>query len=94
MNNNAWLIPQNSCSMEQFFVTLGTFQKLNGVQRDKNIQQVLSGRRIACHRRQRRGPGHSQTRRRAARRKCGGRKQRRQNYIYGQLALDLKLIKA
>ena len=41
MNNNAWLIPQNSCSMEQFFVTLGTFQKLNGVQRDKNIQQVL-----------------------------------------------------
>ena len=39
----------------------------------KNIQQVLSGRRIPCHRRQRRGPGHSQTRRRSARRQCGGR---------------------
>ena len=41
MNKNVWLLPQNSCSMEQFLTTLSTFQKLNGVSRDKNVQQIL-----------------------------------------------------
>ena len=41
MNKNVWLLPQNSCSMEQFLTTLSTFQKLNGVSRNKNVQQIL-----------------------------------------------------
>ena len=41
LNNNVWLFPQNSCNMKQFFTTLNTFAKLNGISRTENVQQLL-----------------------------------------------------
>ena len=41
MNKDVWLFPQNSCNMKQFFITLNTFQKYNGVKRNADIQQTL-----------------------------------------------------
>lgn len=42
-NKEVWLFPQNSCSMQQFFVTLDVFGRLNGISRDRkeNLQQIL-----------------------------------------------------
>lgn len=41
MNKDVWLFPQNSCSMDQFFITLNVFGKLNGISRKENVQQIL-----------------------------------------------------
>ena len=41
MNRDVWLFPQNSCNMEQFFVTLKLFGQLNGIDRKMNVQQIL-----------------------------------------------------
>lgn len=41
MNKNVWLFPQNSCSLNQFFITLNVFAKLNGISRKENVTQVL-----------------------------------------------------
>ncbi len=41
MNRDVWLFPQNSCDIEQFFVTLKLFGQLNGINRKMNIQQIL-----------------------------------------------------
>lgn len=41
LNKEVWLFPQNSCSMDQFFITLNTFGKLNGISRKENVQQLL-----------------------------------------------------
>lgn len=40
-NKDVWLFPQNSCNIEQFFITLNVFGKLNGISRNTNIQQLL-----------------------------------------------------
>lgn len=40
-NKDVWLFPQNSCSMDQFFITLNVFGKLNGISRKDNIQHLL-----------------------------------------------------
>lgn len=40
-NKEVWLFPQNSCNMEQFFITLNMFGKLNGISRRDNVQQLL-----------------------------------------------------
>lgn len=40
-NKEVWLFPQNSCSMQQFFITLNVFGKLNGISRKENVQQLL-----------------------------------------------------
>lgn len=40
-NKNVWLFPQNSCNINQFFITLNLFSKLNGIKRNNNIQQLL-----------------------------------------------------
>ena len=40
-NKEVWLFPQNSCNMQQFFITLNVFGKLNGISRKDNIQQLL-----------------------------------------------------
>lgn len=40
-NKEVWLFPQNSCSIEQFFITLNVFGKLNGISRKENVQQLL-----------------------------------------------------
>ena len=40
-NREVWLFPQNSCSMQQFFITLHVFEKLNGISRKENVQQLL-----------------------------------------------------
>ena len=41
MNKDVWLFPQNSCNVDQFFITLGVFAKLNGISRKENIHQLL-----------------------------------------------------
>lgn len=41
MNKTVWLFPQNSCNINQFFLTLKVFGKLNGIDRGKNMQQEL-----------------------------------------------------
>ena len=40
-NKEIWLFPQNSSSIEQFFITLNVFGELNGISRKDNIQQIL-----------------------------------------------------
>lgn len=40
-NKEIWLFPQNSSSIEQFFITLNVFGELNGISRKNNIQQIL-----------------------------------------------------
>lgn len=41
MNRDVWLFPQNSCDINQFFITLNVFGKLNGISRKENVQQLL-----------------------------------------------------
>lgn len=41
MNKDVWLFPQNSCNIDQFFLTLNLFGKLNGISRNDNIQSIL-----------------------------------------------------
>lgn len=44
MNKDVWLFPQNSCNMQQFFITLKVFGELNGIKRDRDVQQTLMKR--------------------------------------------------
>lgn len=39
--DQCWLFPQNSCNIEQFFTTLEVFAKLNGINRNLDMQQTL-----------------------------------------------------
>lgn len=41
MNRDVWLFPQNSCNIDQFFITLNVFAKLNGISRKENVSQIL-----------------------------------------------------
>lgn len=41
LNKEVWLFPQNSCNINQFFITLNWFGNLNGISRKENVQQLL-----------------------------------------------------
>ena len=41
MNKDVWLFPQNACNKEQFLLTIEILEKLNGVDRDKKLQEIL-----------------------------------------------------
>lgn len=41
MNKDVWLFPQNACNKEQFLLTIEILEKLNGIDRDKKLQELL-----------------------------------------------------
>lgn len=40
-NKDVWLFPQNSCNINQFFLTLKFFDKMNGINRKNNLHENL-----------------------------------------------------